>query len=315
MDDFEAKIDATVKESARLKVSCIAGIPPWVQHYFNALLDFTGKSCVLDIFPNLSLYVYGGVNFAPYAKPMKDSIGADIACIETYPASEGFIAYSDHLPEKGLRLMLSHGMFYEFIPMDVFHTSPQEGRISLEDVQLGVNYALVLNTHAGLFGYVIGDTIRFLSLKPYKIMFTGRTKHFISAFGEHVIAEEIEQACTEALAQHPEVRIVELTVAPQVAPKKKAEKPYHEWFIEFSKPPKDNQAFIRSIDRALQTLNPYYKDLRQGAILGCSKMCILKPSSFRQYMRSINKLHAQNKVPRLSDNRNIADKLIAYATA
>jgi hypothetical protein len=252
--------------------------------------------------------VYGGVNYEPYRARIEESIGFGIDTIETYPASEGFIAFQDSQKDKGLLLLANSGIFYEFVPADeYFNDAPT--RLSLADVELNKNYALILNTNAGLWGYSIGDTIKFTSLKPHKIIVTGRIKHYISAFGEHVIGEEVEHALL-SVARHQGVDIVEFTVAPQVTPTDGL--PYHEWFVEFGKAPADLQQFAQQVDKALQQKNIYYFDLIEGNILRPLIIRSLQPDSFINFMRSQGKLGGQNKVPRLSNDRKIADALANY---
>src|SRR6202012_3200469 len=250
------------------------------------------------MFPNFKLFVHGGVNYEPYRSRMEDTIGFPIDTIETYPASEGFIAFQDSQKEKGLLLMVDSGIFFEFIPTDeYFNENPT--RISLKDIELNKNYAIILNTSAGLWGYSLGDTVKFISKDPYKIVVTGRIKHFISAFGEHVIGEEVEQALM-GVAKEEEIDIVEFTVAPQVNPEP-GQLPYHEWFIEFGTEPKDIKALGQKVDKALQKKNIYYFDLIEGNILQPLIVRSLKKDTFINYMRKQGKLGGQNKVPRLAN--------------
>ena len=309
IEDWETKLAKIVDETVDQDMSLISGIPPWVQMYFDWLIERTGKP-VGEIFPNFSVLVYGGVNFAPYRRKLFESIGRKVASIETYPASEGFIAYQDLQEEEGLLLLLNSGIFFEFVPADEYYDE-NPTRLSIHDVKLGVNYALILNSNAGLWGYSIGDTIKFVSKDPYRVIVTGRIKHFISAFGEHVIAEEVEKAMRLTNEQFPEAEIVEYTVAPQVEPTEGL--PLHEWYVSFTQPPHDLAAFEQVLDSHLVKLNSYYKDLITGSILRPLKIVSLSPDAFRQYMKSQGKLGGQNKVPRLSNDRKIADTLVAYA--
>jgi hypothetical protein len=295
-----------VDETLNQDMTLISGIPPWVQMYFDKLSGRSGGKKMKDLFPNFNLFVYGGVNFSPYKKKIFESIGKPIHSIETYPASEGFIAYQDSQEQEGLLLLLDNGMFYEFIRTDEYF-SPNPRRISIEDVELGVNYAIILNTNAGLWGYSIGDTIQFVSKNPYRIIVSGRVKHYISAFGEHVIGKEVEEAMLSVAAQEG-IRIVEFTVAPQVAPID-GTKPFHEWFVEFDNEPLNLQSFAQKVDIAMQGQNIYYKDLIEGNILQTLKIRPMQKDAFREYMKSIGKLGGQNKVPRLSNDRKIADEL------
>jgi hypothetical protein len=309
IDDWEQKVDAIVAETKNEDMRLISGIPPWCQMYFDRLSAVCGGKKIKDIFPDFKLYVHGGVNYEPYRARMEESIGFDIDSIETYPASEGFIAFQDRQKEKGLLLMVDSGIFYEFIPAEEFFNE-HPTRISLKDIELERNYALILNTSAGLWGYSIGDTIKFISKDPYKIVVTGRIKHYISAFGEHVIGEEVEQALMD-VAKQEGVDIVEFTVAPQVNPAK-GELPFHEWFIEFGKEPGNLKEFALKVDKALQKKNIYYFDLIEGNILQPLVIQKLKKDAFIDYMRSLGKLGGQNKVPRLSNDRKIADGLKEY---
>ncbi|TAF34491.1 MAG: hypothetical protein EAZ57_03470 [Cytophagales bacterium] len=309
IEDWETKLDAIVEETLQADMSLISGIPPWVQMYFDRLQAKTGKK-IKDIFPNFNLFVYGGVNFTPYRDKIFESIGKKIDSIQTFPASEGFFAYQNTQEDPSLLLLLNSGIFFEFIPADeYFNENPT--RLSIQDVKLGVNYALIINNNAGLWGYSIGDTIKFVSLKPYKIIFSGRIKHFTSAFGEHVIAEEVESALKTALAKFPETKVIEFSVAPQVNPKEGL--PYHEWLMAFDAQPQDSAAFAALLDQTLRGLNAYYDDLISGSILKPLVIKALKKDAFREYMKSLGKLGGQNKVPRLSNDRQIADQLYKWA--
>lgn len=305
LEEWETKIEAIVDETLGSDMRFISGIPPWVQMYFDHLKQRTGKS-IKDLFPNFSLFVYGGVNYEPYRKKLEQSIGRPVDSIELYPASEGFIAFQDRQGDNGLLLMTNSGIFFEFIPADEYHTASPT-RISLKDVKTGVNYVIIINSNAGLWGYNLGDTVKFVSVDPYRIVVTGRIKQFLSASGEHVIAEEVERALMEAsLEQHAEV--VEFTVAPQLHPPEGG-LPYHEWFIEFDRQPDDMERFVRTMDQSMQRQNRYYRDLIEGKMLQCLKIRALKTGAFRDYMRKLGKLGGQNKVPRLSNDRSIAQSL------
>ncbi len=308
IEDWEQKVDQIVEETISERMSLISGIPPWVQMYFDKLVEKRGVP-IKDIFPDFSLFVYGGVNFEPYRAKLYDTIGGYVDSIETYPASEGFIAYQDTQTEEGLLMLLNSGIFFEFIPLEeYFDESPR--RLSIEEVELGHNYALIINSNAGLWGYSIGDTVKFVSKDPYRLLVTGRVKHFISAFGEHVIGEEVENAMRITCDQFPETEIVEFTVAPHVAPD--AGLPLHEWYVEFASPPKDLPSFSKTLDLQLRKLNSYYDDLVAGAVLKELEIKPLNKNAFIDYMRSIGKLGGQNKVPRLSNDRKIADQLLPH---
>lgn len=309
IEDWEEKLEKIIDETIDEKMSLISGIPPWVQMYFDRIQARTGKK-IMDVFPDFSLFVYGGVNFEPYRAKLFESIGKKIDSIELYPASEGFIAYQDSQHEEGMLMLLNSGIFYEFIPADEFFDKTPT-RLSIEEVELGKNYALIINSNAGLWGYSIGDTIKFVSKNPYRIIVSGRIKHFISAFGEHVIGEEVEKAMRATMEQFPEVELVEFTVAPQVTPKDGL--PHHEWLVEFANPPSDIKAFSAMLDDHLRELNVYYDDLITGNILRTLMITSLKRNSFIEYMKSLGKLGGQNKVPRLSNDRKIADAIGVYS--
>lgn len=309
IEDWEQKLDQIVKETLTANMGLISGIPPWVQMYFDRITEKTGKS-IKDVFPDFSLFVYGGVNFEPYRKKLYDSIGKKIDSVETYPASEGFIAFQNDLDDPSLLMLLNSGIFYEFVPVEEYYNE-NPTRLSIEEVELGKNYAVIMNTNAGLWGYSIGDTVKFVSRDPYKILVTGRIKHFISAFGEHVIGEEVENAMKTAMEKNPEVRLVEFTVAPQVTPQEGL--PHHEWLIEFENPPADFTKFAQDLDDELVKLNIYYKDLIVGNILSQLKITNLRKNGFIDFMKDQGKLGGQNKVPRLSNERNFADGLRRYS--
>ncbi len=310
IDDWETKVNAIVKETQSEDMRLISGIPSWVQMYFEKLIEQGNKS-VGDIFPNFNLFVYGGVNFEPYRQNMEKLIGRKIDSIELFPASEGFFAYQDKqnktTTKAGMLLLLNSGIFYEFIPANEFFEVDQN-RYSIKDVKLGVNYVLIISTNAGLWSYNIGDTVEFTSLDPYRIIVTGRIKHFISAFGEHVIAKEVEQSLQEVVME-TDIQINEFTVAPQVNPPD-GELPYHEWFIEFEKEPEDLKLMADQIDKKMQKQNSYYFDLIEGKILQTLRITRVTKNGFKDYMKSIGKLGGQNKIPRLSNDRKIADKLM-----
>ncbi|GAB5538719.1 MAG: GH3 auxin-responsive promoter family protein [Salibacteraceae bacterium] len=303
IEEWETKINAIVDETIDQDLRLISGIPPWVQMYFERLLERSGKNCIADIFPNLSVFAHGGVNFDPYKPTFDKLIGKPIDSLETYPASEGFIAFQDDYTDPGLLLNLDAGIYYEFIPVDEFHNE-RPTRLSLEEVQTGVNYALVLNTSSGLWGYVIGDTVKFISTKPYRIRVTGRIAHFISAFGEHVIAEEVEGAMT-AVCRTLNISVIEFHVAPQVKPSSGL--PYHEWFVasDASFPGE----FANLLDKELRSRNKYYDDLISGNVLRPLIINHVEKDAFNNYMEKQGKLGGQNKLPRLANDRKIADSL------
>ena len=307
IEDWDNKLDRIVTETASTDMGLVSGIPPWVQMYFDKLIAQTGRP-IKDIFPNLEVLVHGGVNFAPYRNRMMESIGKVLPSIETYPASEGFFAYQDSQTEEGLLLNVASGIFFEFIPAnEIFDANPT--RLHLREVKTGVNYALIVNSNAGLWGYNIGDTVKFVSVNPYRIVVTGRIKHFISAFGEHVIAEEVESAMAATILKHP-AQLTEYTIMPQINPVNGL--PHHEWLIEFAVPPNDLDVFSKELDDQLCQRNIYYNDLIKDKVLRPLVMVPLRKNAFIDYMRQHGKLGGQNKVPRLSNYRTMAVDLLPY---
>ena len=306
IEDWETKVDAIVKETLPENMTIISGIPSWVQMYFEKLQQKTGKK-VGDIFKNFNLFIFGGVNYEPYRAKFENLIGRKVDSIELYPASEGFFAFQDKQNEKGMLLQLNSGIFYEFIKADEFFDENPK-RISIKDVEVGINYVMIISTNAGLWAYNIGDTIEFTSTKPYRVIVSGRIKHFISAFGEHVIGKEVEQAMQEATL-NSNVRISEFTVAPQISPKEGL--PYHEWFIEFENEPENLSTLAKKIDESLQKQNSYYFDLIKGGVLQPLKITKVKHGGFQEYMKSIGKLGGQNKLPRLSNDRKIVEGFLS----
>lgn len=307
IEDWETKLDKIVSETIGKDMTLISGIPPWMQMYFDRLIEKGGKP-VKDLFPNFSVMVHGGVNFSPYRAKLMHSIGREVDTIETFPASEGFFAFQDQPREEGLLLNTDSGIFFEFVPAgEIFSDNPT--RLSLKDVKVGENYALIINSNAGLWGYNIGDTVRFISVNPYRIVVTGRIKHFISAFGEHVIGEEVEYSLMKA-ATEENLKIVEFTVAPMIQAGEG--RSYHEWFVEFEEAPANLETFARKVDVNLREKNIYYDDLIRGNILDPLVIRPLRRDAFIGYMKSIGKLGGQNKVPRLSNDRRIADALGAF---
>jgi len=309
IEDWEIKVETIVAETKDENMTLIAGIPSWVQMYFEKLKEKTNQD-VGALFKNFELFIYGGVNYEPYRKKFETLIGRKVASIELFPASEGFFAYQNSQQEGGMLLLLNSGIFYEFVKADEFHLDTRK-RITLKDVVLHIDYVMIISTNAGLWAYNLGDTIRFTSLKPYKILVSGRIKHFISAFGEHVIGKEVEEAMFLATS-NTKARINEFTVAPMITPDTN-ELPYHEWFVEFEELPTDMDAFILSLDTAMQKQNSYYFDLISGNVLQRLKVTVIRQGGFKSYMKSIGKLGGQNKLQRLSNDRNVADKLVEYS--
>jgi len=308
IEDWETKLNKIVDETIRQDMTLISGIPPWMQMYFDELIKRSGKK-VGELFPNFSVMVQGGVNFEPYKAKLFESVGRKIDCIELFPASEGFFAFQDSQNAEGLLLNTNSGIYFEFIPAaEIYNTDPT--RLSLKDVKVGENYAMIINSNAGLWGYNLGDTVKFVSTDPYRLVVTGRTKHFISAFGEHVIGEEVEYSILRA-AEEEHVQITEFTVAPFVS--KNDGKSYHEWFIEFENRPGDINSFANKVEVNLRKKNVYYDDLISGNILSPLKITAVRKNGFIDYMKSIGKLGGQNKVPRLSNDRKIADELARWS--
>lgn len=305
IEDWETKVDAIVEETFAENMSVISGIPSWVQMYFEKLQQKGGKP-VGDLFKNFNLFIYGGVNYEPYRAKFENLIGRKVDSIELFPASEGFFAYQDSQKEKGMLLLLNSGIFYEFVKSDEFFTENPK-RHTIGEVEIGVNYVLIISTNAGLWGYNIGDTVQFTSTKPYRVIVSGRIKHYISAFGEHVIGKEVEAALQQAM-ENTNVRVNEFTVAPQITPTDGL--PYHEWLIEFENEPADFHAFALAIDDAMRKQNAYYDDLISGNVLRKLVIAKVPLGGFNNYMKSIGKLGGQNKIPRLSNDRKIADALL-----
>lgn len=306
IDDWETKVDAIVQETINQNMTLISGIPAWVQMYFEKLQKKAQKP-IGEIFKNFNLFIYGGVNYEPYRSRFEALIGRKVDSIELFPASEGFFAFQDKQNEKGMLLLLNSGIFYEFVKVEEFF-SENPRRYTIGEVQLGQNYAMIISTNAGLWAYNIGDTIQFTSLSPYRIVVSGRIKHFISAFGEHIIAKEVEEALRVAV-ENTSVQISEFSVAPQVNPPE-GELPYHQWLIEFENPPTDFISFAQKIDQALQEQNIYYADLRKGNVLQQLKIVSLKKGTFSEFMKREGKLGGQNKLPRLTNDRVLADKVL-----
>ncbi len=303
IEDWEEKVERIVDETVARDMRLISGIPPWVQMYYERLLARTGKRTVREIFPNFSVFAFGGVNYEPYRAKLEELVGAPIDSVEMFPASEGFFAFQDAWPSQGLLLNADSGIFFEFVPTEELGQD-NPTRLTLRDVELGKNYALILSSNAGLWAYNIGDTVQFVSKNPYRLVVSGRVKHYISAFGEHVIGKEVEEAML-AVSKKMDIRVVEFHVAPQVNPPEGG-LPYHEWFVEFDTQPADLEAFAAALDYEMTQQNIYYDDLITGGILQKLKVRPLRRDAFRDYMKSEGKLGGQNKVPRLANDRKIA---------
>lgn len=307
IEDWETKVDEIVKETEKENMTLISGIPPWLIMYFEKLIERNGKK-ITELFPNLQLIITGGVNYEPYREKMKELLGKEVDTIQTFPASEGFFAFQDDYQHEGLLLLTNHGIFYEFVPLEAYG-KPDAKRLSLKDVELHKDYALILTTNSGLWAYSIGDVVRFISKNPYRIVVSGRTKHFTSAFGEHVIAFEVEEAM-KATVEKFAAQITEFHLAPQVNPTEGL--PYHEWFIEFEKEPENIEDFRKNLDDEMRKRNTYYDDLISGNILKPLIISKLKRSAFQDYAKSEGKLGGQNKIPRLANDRKIGDFLSKF---
>lgn len=304
IEDWETKVNTIVEETLPENMTVISGIPSWVQMYFEKINEKTGKK-VGEVFQNFSLFIYGGVNFEPYKAKFQQLIGRKVDSIELFPASEGFFAYQDSQNQEGLLFLLNSGIFYEFIKADEFYTLNPK-RYTIGEVKMGIDYVLIISTNAGLWAYNIGDTVRFTSLSPYRVVVSGRVKHYISAFGEHVIGKEVEEALKMTM-ENTSVVVNEFTVAPQITPQEGL--PYHEWFIEFENEPEDLISFAEKLDEAMRKQNIYYDDLISGNVLRKLVVTKVNKNGFQEYMKSIGKLGGQNKLPRLSNDRKIADAL------
>ncbi len=304
IEDWETKVDEIVKETEKENMTLISGIPPWLIMYFEKLIERNGKK-ITQLFPNLQLIITGGVNFEPYREKMNELLGKPVDTVQTFPASEGFFAFQDDYTKEGLLLLTNHGIFYEFIPLDQYG-KPDAPRLTLKDVELNKDYALILTTNSGLWSYSIGDVVRFISKYPHRILVSGRTKHFTSAFGEHVIAFEVEEAMKTTVEKYP-AQITEFHLAPQVNPAEGL--PYHEWLIEFEKEPADLEAFRKNLDEEMRSRNTYYNDLISGNVLQPLVITKLQKNSFHEYAKSEGKLGGQNKIPRLANDRKIGDFL------
>lgn len=307
IEDWETKVDEIVKETEKENMTLISGIPPWLIMYFEKLIERNGKK-ITELFPNLQLIITGGVNYEPYREKMNELLGKPVDTLQTFPASEGFFAFQDDYQKEGLLLLTNHGIFYEFVPLEEYG-KPEAKRLTLKEIELHKDYALILTTNSGLWAYSIGDVVRFISKDPYRILVSGRTKHFTSAFGEHVIAFEVEEALKATVEKFP-AQITEFHLAPQVNPAEG--QPYHEWLIEFEKEPADLENFRNNLDEEMRKRNTYYNDLISGKILQPLKICSLKKNAFQDYAKSEGKLGGQNKMPRLANDRKIADFLESF---
>ena len=307
--DFERKISRILDETIGQDVRALTGLPVWLNFLFKRLRERTGKK-VIDVWPHLNVMLYGGLQVAPYTAGLCEAIGKDIDFVEIYNGSEGFFAFADQLDDPGLLLHMRTGCFYEFMPAEAYRAGKVE-RLQLQDVDLDVDYGLVLNSVSGLWGYNLGDTVRFTSREPYRLVFTGRLAHFTSAFNEHVIQVDVERAMQEAIEQEGGV-VTEFTVAPQIHPE--TGPPYHEWFVEFAEPPNNLEAFRLKLDSVMQGGNHLYREMVAARAMRSLKLSLLQPDGFLQYMKSIGQVGEQHKVPRLKNDRSIADAVAPYVT-
>lgn len=308
MSEWESKLEAIVNETIQENVTSIAGVPSWMLVLLNRVLDATGKQHLFDVWRNLEVYFHGGVSFNPYKEQYKKILpGSDFKYYEIYNASEGFFAIQDRNDSDELLLMLDYGIFYEFIPMDVYGT-PSEKVLPIWEVTLGKNYAMVITTNAGLWRYLIGDTVRFTSVRPYRIKVTGRTKHHINVFGEELIIENAEEALKSA-CQKTESEIVDYTAAPVFMENK--DSGAHEWLIEFRRKPEDMDYFCELLDNALKALNSDYEAKRYNNIaLKKPILHVARASLFHDWLKMKDKLGGQHKIPRLSNKRQYLEELM-----
>ncbi len=309
LPDWETKIDRFVEETIHEKVTYLSGVPSWMLVLANRILEKTGKKSLMEVWPDLELFIHGAINFEPYQQSFQNIIqNPNMNYYETYNASEGFFALQDRNERGDMLLMMDYGIYYEFLPMD--ELSKENPRtLTLQEVETNQNYALIISTNAGLWRYMIGDTIKFTSLQPYRIAITGRTKHFINAFGEELVVENADKALTYACAETG-ARIKDYTVAPVYLKENKAG--YHEWLIEFEKAPSDRFIFTQLLDQRLREVNSDYDAKRKGDLtLTMPVIRILPQNTFYIWMKSRGKLGGQHKVPRLCNDRKYADEILS----
>ena len=311
MSEWESKLQAIIAEAKNENVTSIVGVPSWMLVLLNRLLESTGKKHLLELWPNLEVYFHGGVSFVPYREQYRNIIPSEgFRYYETYNASEGFFGIQDRNNSDEMLLMLDYGIFYEFIPMDSFGTG-EEKVIPLSEVELGKNYAMVISTNAGLWRYLIGDTVRFTSVVPYRIKITGRTKHFINVFGEELIIENAERALQKA-CESTNSSIKDYTAAPIFMEGK--EKGGHEWVIEFERAPDNLEKFTEILDLELQKQNSDYEAKRYNNMtLNMPKVHAARVGLFHDWLKGKDKLGGQNKVPRLSNSREYVEELLGIS--
>ncbi len=309
LPDWELKLDRIVKEALAADLTGLAGVPSWMMLFLKEALQQTGKSHILEIWPGLEVFFHGGVSFAPYQEAYKQLFpGNQFRYMEIYNASEGFFALQDRKDQKDLLLLLDNGIFYEFIPMSNYKGKASTEIVALKDIQIGVNYAMVISTNGGLWRYIIGDTVRFTSTRPYRLKITGRTKNYINAFGEEVVIENTDKAI-ETAARATKAQIKEYTVAPVFM--KTHQQGTHEWLIEFEKQPDDWEKFKNILDQSLQNYNSDYQAKRHKDITMAPPVIHqARPNLFYDWLQQKGKLGGQNKVPRLSNDRKIITELL-----
>ena len=307
MDEWESKIELLAQTTAQENVTSISGVPTWTLVLFRRILELTGKQTMSEVWPSLELYMHGGVSFTPYRENFRKLIGKDISYLDMYNASEGFFAAQDDPSQDGMLLFTDHGIFMEFMPVSEYG-SAHPRTIGLREVELGQQYALVISTNAGLWRYLVGDTVEFTSLRPFRIKVSGRLKHFINAFGEEVIVDNTDKAIAIACQETGAV-VADYTAAPIYF--SETGNGAHEWLIEFEKAPVDISQFTLLLDKALQTVNSDYEAKRHRDIaLRAPQVNILSPGTFAAWMRHKGKLGGQHKVPRLSNDRKLIEEII-----
>lgn len=310
LPDFEKKIELIYKQSKNKNITHFMGVPSWNLILMQRILEYAGKQNLLQLWKNLELFIHGGVSFTPYREEYKKIIPSEnMRYIETYNASEGFFAFQDDYSQSGMLLLTAHGIFYEFISMDTFNTDNKHV-VTLHDVKLNTNYAVVITTNSGLYRYIIGDTVKFVSLSPYRLIITGRTQHYINTFGEEVMVDNAEKALEKA-CKITRATVKEYTVAPVFMQDKTSGR--HQWLIEFNQSPVDINQFRLLLDSALCELNSDYEAKRRNNItLQMLELIVLPTNTFYNFYKQQNKLGGQNKVPRLSNDRKVVESILTY---
>jgi hypothetical protein len=310
MDEWETKIEKLANTTIQENVTSMAGVPTWLIVLLRRILEITGKSCIKEVWPSLELYMHGGVSFIPYKQQFEKLIGGPINYLEIYNASEGFFAGQDDINKEGMLLMCDHGIFYEFMPTGEFEG--EQRTIQLDEVEIGKNYALVITTTGGLWRYLVGDTIQFTSLNPFRIKVSGRLKHYMNAFGEEVIVDNTDKAIAIASEQTGSV-VNDYTAAPVYF--SEGDNGAHEWLIEFEKQPADMHQFTEHLDSALKSINSDYEAKRHKDI--ALRLPIIKAvpkNTFSNWLNSKGKLGGQHKVPRLSNDRKFLEEIAIFVS-